>query len=490
MRRLLLIAGCLLLALAGRAQELDSLQRAGLDSRLDAFFAALENESIPAKKAEADFLVGSCTTDAVRDYVAVRIYDHYLNSKRMGDEAVAVHMTDAWFAPGKAHFSNEIDLMDAKIFAEFNRATLLGEMAPALTARDPEDQVLTLFGGGSSRYRILYFYDTGCVTCKVETMQLRAAFAQEDFPVDFIAFYTGDDAATWETYRTEQLRFKAPSIRMVHAWDPTFESDFQLLYGVLQTPRVFLVGKDGTILGRGLDAEALLQMLRSLFPKMTYGSEESVRLYDQVFSALEPGVTAGDVRAVADHVGDITLGERDTLLYKQMTGDLLQYLSGKRGEGYKEGLAYVTDSLILEKPAVWNMPDDTLQVISLARVMKDLLDRTPVGSRLPKIRVPGTLYKAGGSRPARRSLRSLKRTYLFFYSAGCCTCEADRSALPAALAADPRRKAFLVDQDSLMASDPDLAERLLDTFDLSSLPLILETDRSGRIIRRYLSLQQ
>ena len=89
MRRLLLIACCLLLALAGRAQELDSLQRAGLDSRLDAFFAALENESIPAKKAEADFLVGSCTTDAVRDYVAVRIYDHYLNSKRMGDEAVA-----------------------------------------------------------------------------------------------------------------------------------------------------------------------------------------------------------------------------------------------------------------------------------------------------------------------------------------------------------------------------------------------------------------
>ena len=150
----------------------------------------------------------------------------------------------------------------------------------------------------------------------------------------------------------------------------------------------------------------------------------------------------------------------------------------------------MTDSLILEKPAVWNMPDDTLQVISLARVMKDLLDRTPIGSRLPKIRVPGTLYKAGGSHPARRSLRSLKRTYLFFYSAGCGTCEADRSALPAALAADPRRKAFLVDQDALMASDPGLAERLLDTCDLSSLPLILETDRSGRIIRRYLSLQQ
>lgn len=487
MHRLLLIAALLLLSFSGRAQTPDSLQLAALDAKLEEFFASLQSEPVAVKNAEADYLIGSCTTDAVRDHVAIRIYDHYLNSSLMGDEGVAVHLTDTWFAPGKAHFTNEIDLMDARIFAEFNRSTLLGEKAPVLTASDPDGRPVRVPSEG--RITVLYLYETNCSKCRLESMLLRAAFAEEDFPADFIAFYTGDNATEWEEYRREELTFAAPSLRLVHAWDPSLETDFQRLYGVLQTPRMYVIDRDGTIVGRSLDTQGLLKLLRVLLPKVEYGSEASQKLFDTLFGELEPPVTEEDVRVIADHMVQMTLPERDTLLYKQLTGDMLMYLSGRRGEGFKAGMGYVVDSLVLGRPEVWTTQNDSLQVLSLAGLMKDLLDRTPVGSKLPRLRVPGMLYTARGVRSVRRSLRCLRGpAVLFFYSAGCGNCEAEKAAIPAVVAGGT--KVFLVDMDALTASKPALAERLLETFDLSSLPFILQTDRKGRIVRKYISLQQ
>ena len=487
MRRLLLIAAFLLLSCFGRAQAPDSLQLAALDAKLEEFFQSLASESVAVKNAEADFLIGSCTTDAVRDHVAIRIYDHYMQSSLMGDEGVAVHLADTWFIPGKAHFTNEIDLMNARIYAEFNRSTLLGEKAPVLTASRPDGTPVRVPSEG--RISVIFLYDTDCAKCKLETMLLRAAFAEEDFPVDFIAFYVGDKAQEWERFRTEELAFKAPSLRMVHAWDPSLDTDFQRLYGVLQTPRMFVADRDGTIVGRGLDTQGLLKLLRNLLPKVEYGSEASQALFEKVFGPLEPSVTEEDVRMVADHLAGRALAERDTLFYKQMTGDLLMYLSGQRGEGYKAGMGYVADSLVLGKPEIWTTQDDSLQVLSLAGLMKDLLDRAPFGSKLPRLRVLGTLYTAKGTRAVRRNLRCLRGpAAVFFYSEGCGTCEAEKAAIPAVVVGG--MKVFLVDVDALMRGNPSLAEKLLETFDLSSLPFILQTDRKGRITRKYLSLQE
>ena len=44
-----------------------------------------------------------------------------------------------------------------------------------------------------------------------------------------------------------------------------------------------------------------------------------------------------------------------------------------------------------------------------------------------------------------------------------------------------------VNLDEIMVSHPALAKSLLDTFDLSSMPLILQVGRHGIILRRYLS---
>jgi hypothetical protein len=47
----------------------------------------------------------------------------------------------------------------------------------------------------------------------------------------------------------------------------------------------------------------------------------------------------------------------------------------------------------------------------------------------------------------------------------------------------------MVNVDSIVENDPALADQLFKSFDLTSLPFILQTDKKGRILRRYISLQ-
>ena len=69
------------------AQQLDSAKTAALEERLTEYFELLKYESIDVQKAEADFMIEAAADSAVRQAVALRIYDHYLGSPVMGAEA-------------------------------------------------------------------------------------------------------------------------------------------------------------------------------------------------------------------------------------------------------------------------------------------------------------------------------------------------------------------------------------------------------------------
>ena len=109
------------MAIASSAQQLDSAKRVLLDEKLAEYTAAIEREGVQVQKEECDFLIGSSTDSLVRQYVALRLYDHYMSSKVMGAEAVAIHIFDTWFLPGKVSMGDDIDLMTARVYADFNR---------------------------------------------------------------------------------------------------------------------------------------------------------------------------------------------------------------------------------------------------------------------------------------------------------------------------------------------------------------------------------
>lgn len=514
------------------AGQIDSTRLAALDERLEEYFRTLEPERIEVKNKECDLLIDSASDSLLRRHIALKIYDHYLESPVMGDEAVAIHLTDTWFATGLIDMGGDEVLLNAKVYADFNRQSLLGMQAPLAEMETPEGQTIEI-GGHASRYRVLFFYDTECSKCKLETILLRSKLNTKNWPIDVYAVYTGVDPDAWKEWRDSKFNVRATRTKVVHLWDPEVASDYQMKYGVIQTPRMFLIDRSGTIIGRGMDTRALEQLLDIVLSSADYeyGGPASISLMDKLFAtygetpdslsqvhadlsqnssdrslslpkrrhgrldrslSLPKRPSAENVLDVAKTLEFRTLSKGDTTFFKHLEGDLLYWLTSQRKEALKEGIIPFINEYILSRPEIWNTPDDTMKVVGLARMMKDLLSRTPVGSDLPKAKdftsIPPR-YDANISslRGWTKKWNRLRRKggFIVFHTEGCPVCKAELSA-----ADSLGLRTLDVNVDEIMVTNPALAKSLLDTFDLSSMPLILQVGRHGIILRRYLSFIQ
>lgn len=239
--------------------QVDSAAVAKTLQLLDEYVMALENEDMDTRLRECDFIVESCTDSLLRQEVTMHLYNHYEQSKLMGDESVAIHIYDKWLSSGLVKPHDEMELLLARVFAEFNRSSLLGMEAPRLELTGLDGAPVAVPGDGGRR-SILYFYDTDCAKCRLESILLRVWLDEQESEADFFAIYVGDKEDEWREYVQSQLQISAPCVHVVHAWDPETTSDMQRLYGLLQTPRLFLLDSRGVIAGRRLTVEALQQL--------------------------------------------------------------------------------------------------------------------------------------------------------------------------------------------------------------------------------------
>jgi hypothetical protein len=491
MKRIIILMSLSLCTLISRAEERvqkDTAVLNALTAKLYEYFEAMKYEPVQVQMGECDFLIESISDSLLRNHIARTIYDHYAASPVMGAEAVAIYVYDKWYKPGFVKMSSDEELLGAKIFAEFNRMSQIGCRAPELKMEASDGSFIELFTPSDMQkgFRILYFYDTDCSNCRIQSILLSNILATESFPVEFYAIYTGDNRESWTKYISERFDISNLTAKIFHLWDPEIDSDFQRKYGTLQTPRMFLVAPDGVIAGRGLDAYALSQMLHQIFDPvdLEYGSQESAALFDGIFAGGVPD--ASDVSALADQIAESTLPKGDTLMFRQMTGDLLYYLSTRSGEGIKEGLDYLIDTYILDNK-VWRSADDSLKIVGFAGIMDDLLSKSKPGTKVADIKVPGLKVTAKGEKAYKKSLRKLgaARNIIIFYTEGCNICEAEKRAARDLADSDRDVTVMMINVDEIMRTDPYLASELFDKFDLSSLPYIIETNAKGLIQRRY-----
>ena len=494
---IIILVAFLAAAVISSAQQLDSVKRILLDGKLAEYTAAIEREGVQVQKEECDFLIGSSTDSLVRQYVALRLYDHYVSSRVMGAEAVAIHIFDTWFLPGIVKMESDMDLMTARVYADFNRQSQIGCRAPELTMETMDGGLVTLFPSEKrvkDRHSVLFFYDTDCAKCKVESILLSHLLEEEDYPIDFYAIYTGDDREAWGAYVAERFDFPSVRTRVTHLWDPTLDSDFQRKYGILQTPHMYLIRPDMVIKGRGLDTYALALMLNEIMahPDLDYGNPQM----DPLFDNLLAHPTETGVKATADYLAQSQLHAGDTTMCRQLLGDFLYYLAPKTGQAMKEGTKYLIDEYVLGRNDIWNTADDTLKVVGFAEIMDDLLSKSMPGSRIADIKVPGELLTYAKSTQKTMNLRKLKgeSNIIIFHTNGCNICAAEIAAARNIISQLDRKqknkiKVFLVNVDDILASNPSLASKLFDRFDLSSLPFIIGTDKKGIIGSRYMTLQ-
>lgn len=482
---------------AEAAVQADTSMFSALGKKLDEYVERIEPLDIAAQKEECDFLISSCRDSLARQYTALKLYSRYMNSKVMGVEAVAIYLADTWFIPGKIRMRTGIDLMNAQIFADFNRQSLVGMKAPALKLRSHEGGETELFKGNSRKRSVLYFYDTGCANCLAQSVLLRTMLDNSSFDVELDAVYTGADSTAWTAYIHDRLSPANAAVHVNHLWDPAVDSDFQRRYGVLQTPRMFLIDRDGTIMGRGLDVPALATLLEQAeaYDRYDYGSPESAAIYDRLTASPDASCTSEDLKELSDRIAQSCGNDRQA--FRETIGDLMYYLASKADGRYKEAEKYLCDKYILSRPDIWYSPHDSLAVVGFARVMSDLLSRAAPGSTVSGVNVYGTLAgrHVPENLPARlKNIRKFdlgrlrrKETFVMFFDKDCAVCREYLDAADKLLHADRKMRILFVRMSDGIQKEE---TRLLDTFDLSTLPFAVKIGRNGRVLERYVDFRK
>jgi thiol-disulfide isomerase/thioredoxin len=153
----------------------------------------------------------------------------------------------------------EFDAMDAKLFADFNRSSLLGMPAPAIELLKVCGGKMTIPQKGKSA--LIWFYDVNCAKCKMEAKFFPQVLEEAGHPINFYAVYTGQSKKEWRTFR---MSFKVhnPKVNLVHLWDPEIDSDYLKLYGVISTPKLYMVESGGLIIGRRLELDNLPEIFK------------------------------------------------------------------------------------------------------------------------------------------------------------------------------------------------------------------------------------
>lgn len=458
----------------------DSLK---LCSKLDEYLNTIKRISIDEQKAECDFLISTCQDSVTRGFVAEYLYEHYLNSPVMGVEAVAIHIFDKWYADGTIGMEGDFDLLNAKIHADFNRLSLLGMNAPILTLETPSGESVTLNFTEGTIPEVLFFYDTDCPKCKLFIAQLNEFLQRVDYDVCLNMIYVGDDEELWQQSISRMFYFERPQVEIRHFIDVDMSSEFQKKYGVLSTPRMFLV-ESGVIVARGLDVQALQQILNSrqhgIAMQLVYGDEEIMELYGSVLR----GKSSHEIVGIADGVAKETLHKGDTLFFKQVIGDMIYSLSESFEEGGKEANYQIINKYIFGEPDVWTTHDDSLKVVGLAEFMNSLLSKNAPGTLIADIEVEGEYVTKCKRAERSMNLRDLKgkKNIIIFYTPKCSECVMQKEIVGKMLEKQPFLRLFLVNVGEYVAEED---SELANYVDLSLLPHIIETDRRGKVLRRY-----
>jgi peroxiredoxin len=189
------------------------------------------------------------------------MFNKYREAKTIGMDAIYVHIAEQYIARGKAPWIEEQEKM--KVLSAVKRVspTLIGKKAPDFTVQSEEGKDISLYGI-ESPYTVLFFWAPNCSHC------------QQSIPT-LTKFY--------ETYRSKGVQVFAICTKLneqekgcwdyldknnLHAWlngsDKTGASSIQSLYNVANTPKIYILDKDKTILAKDLGVEHLEEVMKRL----------------------------------------------------------------------------------------------------------------------------------------------------------------------------------------------------------------------------------
>ncbi len=383
-------------------------------------------------RADAFIHTGKTPEETAR--IAWYIYNYYRSSNIMGYDEIAIYIADSYFLNKRYTLPDESAMMEMRLFAETNRNSLIGMKAPSLTLQDPAGTEIRI-PDGDQDYSVLYFYDDECPGCVRTTPALMQYMIRNSAGLNFTIYmvYTQNDRERWMDYIQKAVQpFTLPAnVRTVHLWDPDMTSDFVTKYGVISTPKLFLLDRNGNIIGRELTPTALGQVVDVHESQLN----PTEMIFEQIFTPL---ANTTDTTLITKEIDTFFEDSKDNPdFFHELFYTLYQYLRTSTAYPLQQGAAYLANKYIASMPELWETvtftdkgetsgsviradfksPQDFIDQTALAVLMfyrnpldkpvTDLELRTPKNKKMRIYDVPEAEY-----------------TVLYFYSMDCALCNA------------------------------------------------------------------
>ena len=387
---------------------------------------------------KADGFIMTGKSDEEIAQIAYYIYRYYRDSRIMGYDEIAIYVADNYFLNGRYRLADEDARLEMRLFADANRRSLIGMDATVLTMQDPAGNEV-MFPEGDQDYSILYFYDDECPGCQRMTPTLMQYLLQCDRNINFTVYmvYTQGDMERWTDYIAKVIHpFSLPdNVTLVNLWDPEMKSDFLTAYGVISTPKLFLVDRNGVIIGRELTPTALSQVVELNESQMTATEE----LFEQIFL---PMANTADTTEIVETIDMFFEDSKDNPdFFHEIFYELYQYLKASPSYTLQQGAAYLANKYIAGMPELWETVEFTDKGVSHGSVIradyqsvKDFIDQTALAVLMfyrNPLDKPVTDLTLRTLNNKKQSIYDLKARYtvLYFYDMNCALCNAVSDAV-------------------------------------------------------------
>ena len=393
-----------------------SFWKENLDIFLDKLKLAKEN----VRNYAIDFLMQNkyLTSPRMRAATALECFRRYSSSVVMGCEGSAVHAAEKYILGNPDIPEN--DRAEAAYYVTVNKNTLLGAKAPKLSLKDTS-AVYRSIAETTGSYTVIYFYSDDCDYCKKETPKLMefldtCGSNHYYLPLNVYTVYTGTDSAAWKNYVRENFSCSNASVNWIHTADIERSSRFPVDYGVVSTPKMFLLNQGQRIIGRGILTSTLSRILEDedLSTQKSYDYLEQifpVPFYSENEELPDDEAETASRIALVEQICQGAATSREN--FNRLLRHTFTYLYFNDYSPNNQAAIHLAKKYILPVPQMW---DDT-SFVEAARSFVRGHDMNRPGSRAENLR----LYTPGGD-PADLLLKDGRYQILFFYRTNCGIC--------------------------------------------------------------------
>ncbi len=181
-----------------------------------------------------------------------------INSNVMGIDALFVELAKKYYLSGEAFWATDETLKAIRENVLFLQNNLIGETAPDLTLETVDGEFVNLHKI-EAPITIVLIFEPNCSHCQefVPKFHDEVYEKYKDKGLAVYAIYSMDNKEEWTEFLTKHQLYD-----WINVWDQNNTSNFKILYDARETPGVYVLDKNKTIIAKGFAVEQLEMLLK------------------------------------------------------------------------------------------------------------------------------------------------------------------------------------------------------------------------------------